>query len=139
MMTDINYCWLSHNILGLAAFETNKENRDENSKNASTSLYDFYVFFSRCVNNNFRVMQINIWSTFALYLHPYTQYKSHIIFPRHGTTQKKLQACKNLSKNWHFIIIHLFFDFFQLFFLRLLFSLNTSSYIHINYARSLWR
>lgn len=30
-----------------------------------------------------------------------------------GTTQKKLQACKNLSKNWHFIIIHLFFDFFQ--------------------------
>lgn len=59
---------------------------------------------------------INYCTIFALYTMQVTY-----LFPRHGTTQKKLQACKNLSKNWHFIIIHLFFDFFQLFFLRLLF------------------
>lgn len=33
--------------------------------------------------------------------------------PRRGSTQKKLQACKNLSKNWHFIIIHLFLTSFN--------------------------
>lgn len=66
----------------------------------------------------------------------YVCLKREKIFPRNNT--KKHQACKNLSKNWHFIIIHLFFDFFQfLYFSSASFSwiFFYSSYIHINYAR----
>lgn len=39
--------------------------------------------------------------------------KQHSRSYSRGTTQKKLQACKNLSKNWHFIIIHLFLTSFN--------------------------
>lgn len=132
MMTDINYCWLSLTHSLLSVYTTVRRWRKK------VLIYiDHINIFPHLI-----IMQI-----FSYFLFSYKisvnkctiSYKCNFMCTNerkrarknyfHGTTQKKLQACKNLSKNWHFIIIHLFFDFFQFLYFFFLLQLLYGSFL----------
>jgi hypothetical protein len=119
----------------VAAFQTNKEKRDENCKNLSIKLT---FFFSRCVNNKISAYcKKNIWSNFCTLFAPYTM---QVTYSRATEQHKKSSKLAKIFQRTDILLLFTcFLTSFNFFFFFVFFLLNTSSYIHINYARSLWR
>lgn len=91
----------------VAAFETNKENRDENRKKRQP-LYINFLFLSRCVNNNFRVMQEKIFDQVLHSIFAPVHNASHI-FPAPRNNTKKAPSLQKSFKELTFYYYSLVF------------------------------